>query len=448
MKDTISFGTDGIRGRADLYPFTPQALFYLGCAFAYWAQEKNQTSSPKILICGDTRISFNRIKNDLITGLSKFPVTILDAGVLPTPALCQLMMHDKSIDAGLVISASHNPYVDNGIKFFGKDNCKLNAQEEARVIALYEEFSAHREHIGDSDVAQIYGWHTAASTYQDLVVSHFPKNFLEGLTVVLDCSHGATSAVGPAIFKALNARVITLNDQPNGFNINDRCGALHPEYLAGEVVRWGADIGFAFDGDGDRVIAVNKYGHIKDGDDILYQLLALPEYVQERAVVGTVMTNQALECALEAQSRALVRAAVGDKYVFASLEHEQLLLGGENSGHIILKNYLSTCDAIFTSLMVLMSLMHQKNWDFITFEKFPQVLINVPVAQKRDLAAYPFQDIIQEYEQLLEHGRVLVRYSGTENLLRVMTEAPNHDYARQIAQVLAVKLQQALNLDI
>lgn len=448
MKDTISFGTDGIRGRADLYPFTPQALFYLGCAFAYWAQEQYQISSPKLLICGDTRISFDRIKNDLITGLSKFPVTIIDAGVLPTPALCQLMMHDKSIDAGLVISASHNPYVDNGIKFFGKDNCKLNAQEEARIAAFYEHFSKNSEQLVPHDKAQIYRWQTAASTYQDLVGAHFPENFLEGLTVVLDCSNGATSAVAPAIFKALKARVITLNDQPNGFNINDRCGALHPESLAYEVVRWGADIGFAFDGDGDRVIAVNKYGQIKDGDDILYQLLALPEYAQERAVVGTVMTNQALECALEAQNRDLVRAAVGDKYVFASLEQGQLLLGGENSGHIILKNYLPTCDAIFTALMVLMSLMHQKNWDFITFEKFPQVLINVPVAQKKDLAVDPFQNIIQEYEQLLEHGRVLVRYSGTENLLRVMTEAPNHDYARHIAQVLAARLQQALNLDI
>ncbi len=448
MKDTISFGTDGIRGRADLYPFTPQALFYLGSAFAYWAQEQYQNSSPKILICGDTRVSMDRIKNDLIAGLSKFSVTIIDAGILPTPALCQLMMHDKSIDAGLVISASHNPYVDNGIKFFGKNNCKLSAQDEARVIELYEYFVKNSEQLGSSDKAQIYAWQTADKTYQRLVTSHFPENFLEGITVVLDCSHGATAAVAPAIFKSLNARVITLHDTPNGFNINDDCGALHPEKLASEVVRWGADIGFAFDGDGDRVIAVNKHGKIKDGDDILYQLLALPEYAQEQAIVGTVMTNQALERALNIQNRRLVRAAVGDKYVFAGLEQERLLLGGENSGHVILKNYLPTCDAIFTALMVILSLMHEKNWDFITFEKFPQVLINVPVAQKKDLAVHPFQNIIQEYEQLLEHGRVLVRYSGTENLLRVMTEGPNYDCAQHVAQVLATRLQQALSLDI
>lgn len=444
---TINFGTDGIRGHADSYPFTSSALFNLGCALAHWAQEHYKKDTPKFLICGDTRISLERIKRDLFAGLCKFPVTLVDAQILPTPALCHIMLHDQGYDVGIVISASHNPYHDNGIKIFGKENCKLDAYQEALIEEYYQQYAQHNKYLHRKDCGQVFTWQTAARSYQDAVKSHFAHNFLDGLTIVLDCAHGATAMLAPEIFRSLGARVVSLGDSPNGFNINQQFGALHPERLQQEVINWQADIGFAFDGDGDRIIAVNRHGQIKDGDDILYQLLTLPEYEQQPAVVGTVMTNQGFEFALQMKGKQLLRTPVGDKHVVASLEREHLALGGESSGHIILKNYLPTCDAIFIALMLIKSLQNDDNWDFETFDKFPQILINVPVRRKTDLGEQPYRTIIEEYEQLLDSGRILVRFSGTENLLRVMTEAQSFDRAQHVAQMLATKLQQALSFE-
>lgn len=444
---TITFGTDGIRGHADSYPFTSSALFTIGCALAQWAQGKYHIATPKILICGDTRVSLERIKHHLIQGLIKFPVTIIDAGILPTPALCQLMKQDQSFDFGIVISASHNPYHDNGIKIFGKKGLKISAPDETIVTNFFEQYALHPRYTHSKDYGQVFVWQTAASAYHDSITNYFATDFLKGLTVVLDCAHGATTQSAPAIFKSLGAKVIELAAQPNGFNINDQSGALHPSLLAQEVIRWNADLGFAFDGDGDRVIAVNRAGHIKDGDDILYQLLGLPEYSSENSVVGTVMTNQGFEYALHKLGKQLVRVPVGDKHITACMEQENLVLGGESSGHIILKNYLPTCDAIFTALMVIKSFAYTGNWHFETFEKFPQILINVPVSRKKNLDEYPYQTIIQEHELLLNQGRVLVRYSGTENLLRVMTEADTFDRAQSVAEMLAFRLQQALSFE-
>ncbi len=447
MKQMISFGTDGIRGNADLFPFTPSALFSIGQSLACWAQVYTKKQAPKILICGDTRISRERIINDLCNGLLTFPVTIVDAGILPTPALCQIMRKYKEYDVGIVVSASHNPYHDNGIKIFGQSGFKLTEQEESLLVGYFDHYlSKFSTNIKAIPVGDLFLWKSSTRTYRSIIESYFEANFIEGLVVVLDCAHGATSVVAQEIFESFGAKVIALADKPNGFNINESSGALHPDGLCQAVIDLDADIGFAFDGDGDRVIAVNKFGHVRDGDDILYQLLSLKEYQDQLAVVGTVMTNKGFELALNSSGRKLIRTKVGDKYVVSSLEKMGLLLGGESSGHIVLKNYLPTCDAIFCALMLIKSLKQTGNWSFDTFEKLPQVLINVLVKQKKDLTNLPYSIIIEEFEKMLTDGRLLVRYSGTENLLRVMAESFDQGNAHRIASQLAKKLQDALQI--
>jgi phosphoglucosamine mutase len=262
--------------------------------------------------------------------------------------------------------------------------------------------------------------------------------------VVLDCANGAAYKIAPEIFRALGATVITIADTPNGTNINDNCGSLHPEELARVVVARGADAGFAFDGDADRVIAVNRLGVIKDGDDILTLLLNLPSYQNIAHVVGTLFTNKGFEEYLVGQGKHLFRTKVGEKYVASKLEEEKLPLGGEVSGHILTRDYSATGDGILVALKVLESIIASSNWDMVTFKKFPQVLINVPVRHKHDLALQPYAALIEEYERTMSPGRVIVRYSGTEPLLRVMTEAPTHEQAHCVAKKLAEALQKAL----
>ncbi len=440
IQKIIAFGTDGIRGCADEFPFTNQALYALGRAIAAWAQTVYNKPNPQFLIGMDTRESGPRIKASLCHGMLDQGAFVLDGGVITTPAVYHLIFYNTGFDAGIVISASHNPYKDNGIKIFDATHCKLSPDDERLISLNFERFLTHE----DNDHHKPSLWLDAGHTYQQKVLSLFPANFLKKVNVVLDCANGAASEHAPAIFKALGANVFSIAHEPNGTNINQHCGSLHPEALIDAVKRHGANCGFAFDGDSDRVIAVTHHGHLKDGDEMLALLSQHPAYLTVPKIVGTIMTNQGFEEYLKQQNRQLIRANVGDKYVAAKLKEENLPLGGEQTGHILIRDYLATGDGIFAALKILETIIENKNWEMKTFEKFPQVLVNVPVIQKKDLSLNPFSQIIKNHEEKITAGRILVRYSGTENLLRVMTEATTHHEAETLAHRLAFELQEAL----
>jgi len=441
----IAFGTDGIRGNAEQFPFTDDAVYALGKSIAQWAHER-YGKKPKILVGGDTRISTPRIQKILCQALVDSDVTVFNADVLPTPAVCHIIFYDKSFDAGIVISASHNPFYDNGIKIFDGLRCKLTTEDEKTITKYFETWIDGIGQVADLVHAKAIELPEAREFYCRRIASSFPVDFLRGLKIVIDCANGATSFVAPDIFVQLGATIYNIAAEPNGTNINANCGSLHPEVLAQAVVALNAHCGFAFDGDGDRIIAVNKHGQIKDGDDILALLLSLPAYNQARALVGTIVSNQGLEVYCQNElGKNFIRANVGDKHVAAELEKNNLVLGGEPSGHIILNDYMKTGDGIFVALKVLEAMICNDNWDMHTFTKYPQVSINVPVAQKKDLKEQPFAAILEKYEQELENkGRLIVRYSGTESVLRVVVEAVDSARANTIAQQLADQLKAAL----
>lgn len=439
--NVIAFGTDGIRGHADKFPFTQDALWNLGAAIARWIEKRYGNKKVRVLIGNDTRISCQRIKHDLLQSLMSMNGEIVDADVIPTPAVLQLIKKN-GFDCGIMISASHNPYHDNGIKIFDAKTGKLTAEDEHYIENQFNTFYESPRILEKK--ALYVRWHDAARFYLDLLIQSVPSLSLHGITIVLDCAHGATYEVAPEIFKRLHATVIVLHNQPTGLNINEGVGALHLQTLQNAVLHHKADIGFAFDGDGDRVMLVNRDGLIKDGDDILALLLELPEYQQVKTVVGTIMTNTGYEVYAQSKDVQLIRTSVGDKYIAAQLEVSGALLGGEPSGHVILKNYVSSGDGILVALKVVEALQFVKRWDVSYITKFPQVLINMPVGSRVDLTLNPYGDIIEEHKKKLQKGRVLVRYSGTELCLRVMVEAPDRHDAQSIADSLVEHLRPAL----
>jgi phosphoglucosamine mutase len=435
------FGTDGIRNRVGQMPFTPHDLPRLGAAIARWALN-TYAHRPRIMVAHDTRISCSWVLSALESGLLQYPVTLRDAHTLPTPAVCLLAHIQDDIDCGIIISASHNPFHDNGIKIIRK-NGKISAHDELMITHFFYDTTPTIINYNNLGSRTLY--HTAAQHYIDHVLSIFPHNFLAGKTIVLDCAHGATYAVAHIIFQHLGATTIVLHDSPNGININEESGALHPERTAQAVIEHRADAGFAFDGDGDRVVAIASNGTIQNGDTILALLLDHPRYQNTPQVVGTSMSNHGFAHFLAQRGKELLRTNVGDKYVALALETHNLLLGGEQSGHIIVRDYLNTGDGIFTALRLLETFSITGNWLMQTFSPYPQVLINVPVFQKKDLSLPPFCSIIDEYENQLHAGRCVIRYSGTENLLRIMVEDDTLEHATFIGNALSHQLSKALN---
>jgi phosphoglucosamine mutase len=435
------FGTDGIRGCVGDAPLTIDGLHRLGNAISLWAQKK-YGAHPTFLLAHDTRVSCSLVKSLLKSGLMLHPVRVYDGDVLPSPAVVQLLYQHPQFNAGIIISASHNPYHDNGIKLVDGALGKISLEDEL-LITHY--FDAHQIECDYASLGMEFVWSEAEKKYIDYVVKFFKNNFLHGIKIVLDCANGAAYRVAPYLFRALGADVIMLHEQPNGFNINKNCGAVHPECLQKCVIEQGADIGFAFDGDADRVIAINRYGHIKNGDDILALLMQHPLYKNTPAIVGTSMTNQGFEMFLHKLHKKLIRTAVGDKYVALALAEQNLLLGGEPSGHIILRDYLNTGDGIFVALRLIETVMFLDNWEMDTFQKFPQIIINVPIEHKKDLTSEPLAQLISANQQLLIEGRLIVRYSGTEHLLRIMIEDLDHDRAQAIGDRLSKQLFQLLN---
>jgi len=433
------FGTDGIRACVGTFPCTEDDLAKLGHAIGVWATSK-YGAQPRLLLGHDTRESAEFMICALSAGLLQSPVAIINVGVLPTPAIIKIATLDASIDGAIIITASHNPFQDNGIKVVDRRAGKLSAQDEQTITNLF-----YRETVpNNAPRGKIYSLANAEQSYTEALAEYFPTQFLLGKKVVLDCAHGATSTLAPALFSSFGATVITLNNQPDGRNINHHCGATHPETIRDAVVHERADIGFAFDGDGDRVVAVSKNGTIKDGDDILALLLDHPKYVRESTIVATIMSNAGLEEFVVSKNKIIIRTPVGDKHVSAELKNRKLLMGGEQSGHILLADFLNGGDGIFAALRICEVAIQTGNWNLKTFEHVAQIMINVPVEHKRDLQEPSVQTIINAHKAQLNNGTIVVRYSGTENLLRVMIQHKDRVLAEQVGAELVRELKKAL----
>ncbi|HUU42078.1 MAG TPA: phosphoglucosamine mutase [Desulfatiglandales bacterium] len=444
------FGTDGVRGVANEYPMTAEMALDIGRATAHLFKRKGHT--PRIIIGKDTRISGYMIENALVSGICSMGVNALLVGPLPTPGIA-FATNSMRADAGIVISASHNPFQDNGIKIFSSEGFKLSDEKELEIEKLIFSNNMHTLHPSHNELGKAYRIEDARGRYIVFLKNTFPKEYtLEGTKLVLDCAHGATYKVAPETFFELGADVTSLFDEPNGENINANCGSQHPETLMEEVVKRKADVGFAFDGDGDRCIAVDEKGSVLTGDQIM--AICAREMKKEgklahNLLVTTVMSNIGLGIALKEFGIEQLITQVGDRYVLEEMQANGALLGGEDSGHIIFLEHHTTGDGIITALQVLAAMKKtQKPLSELAqiMKVFPQKLTNIDVKTKPELSTIPeIGEVIRDVEdQLGDKGRVLVRYSGTQNMCRVMVEGPTCEdtekYCRQIADVIREKL--------
>ena len=444
------FGTDGVRGVANEYPMTAEMALNIGRATAHLFKRKGHT--PRIIIGKDTRISGYMLENALVAGICSMGVNALLVGPLPTPGIA-FTTNSMRADAGIVISASHNPFQDNGIKIFSHEGLKLPDEKELEIEKLIFSNKMHTLHPSHNELGKASRIDDARGRYIVFLKNTFPKEHtLEGTKVVLDCAHGATYRVAPDTFFELGADVISLFDEPNGENINANCGSQHPETLAEEVIKNKADVGFAFDGDGDRCIAVDENGVVLTGDQIM--AICAKEMKKEgtlnnNLVVCTVMSNIGFSISLKELGIEREATQVGDRYVLEEMQVKGSVIGGEDSGHIIFLNHHTTGDGIITALQVLAAMKKsQRPLSELAqvMKVFPQKLINVDVKSKPELSTIPeIQHVIKIVEgELGDKGRVLVRYSGTQNMCRVMVEGPSDDetekYCRQIVDVIQKKL--------
>ncbi|NNL66236.1 MAG: phosphoglucosamine mutase [Myxococcales bacterium] len=445
------FGTDGVRGTANVHPMTAEMALSLGRAAAHVFQGRGG-GRHRIIIGKDTRLSGYLFEDALTAGICSMGVDVLVVGPMPTPAMAFLTA-DMRCDAGVMISASHNPYQDNGIKFFSSDGFKLPDEVEARIERLIDspDFDALR--AGADEIGQARRIEDAEGRYVVFLKHTFPADrTLDGLKVVLDCANGAAYKVGPAVLSELGAELTVLAAEPNGRNINEGCGAMHPEYAAAHVTRVGADLGICLDGDADRCILIAEDGVPVDGDAVLAicgEDLHTRDALRGGGVVGTVMSNLGLERYFEGLGLDLVRAPVGDRYVVEAMRAKGYNLGGEQSGHVLFLDHNRSGDGMITALQVMAIMLRtgkklSELADRIT--RFPQVIVNVKVAEKRPLEELPdFQEALRAAEaDLGAQGRVLVRYSGTEAKARVMVEGEREEHVNQLAQELAEGLQKSL----
>jgi len=439
------FGTDGIRGRVGEYPITAEFVLKLGWAVGRVLQAKGFN---KVVVGKDTRISGYMFESALEAGLSAAGVNIALLGPMPTPGIAYLTRTLHAC-AGIVVSASHNPYYDNGIKFFSRDGQKLPDAVEERIEELLAQplETAEPDALGKAERIV-----DAAGRYIEFCKSTIPAyTSLAGIKLVVDCAHGATYHIAPSVFEEMGATVIPLGVAPDGLNINLDCGSTKPAALCATVKEQGADLGIAFDGDGDRVIMVDHHGEILDGDELLFIIARDRLRIGARfnAVVGTLMTNLGLEVALRALGLELRRARVGDRYVMECLLAENLILGGESSGHIICLDRTTTGDGIISALQVLSAMLRSgKSLHDLKagMSKCPQTLINVSVAGHADLQRAPIQEAIRAVEnQLGDNGRVLLRSSGTEPVVRVMVEGMDAGVVERHARELASVVRDALS---
>ncbi len=447
MKSRL-FGTDGVRGVANK-DLSPLLAFKLGRA---GAQVLSKLHEKPIMVVGkDTRISGDLLEAALIAGMCSQGADVLKVGIMPTPAIAYLTRHFNA-DAGVVISASHNPFEYNGIKFFDKNGYKLPDAMEDEIEALLEDTNGDIKNPIGSDVGKTYT-EDAIRPYVDFIKSVIDKKLkFKGLKVALDCANGASYQVAPIILKELGADVHIINNQPDGININVNCGSTHPESLCKYVKEIKADVGLSFDGDADRLIAVDEKGEIIDGDHIMAICgvhLRSRGLLKNETVVSTVMSNMGLEVALKNAGIQMMRAKVGDRYVLEEMLSSGYNFGGEQSGHIIFLDHNTTGDGILTGVK-LIDVMVNENKTLSELRQimkvYPQILINVTVADKSGYDSNKhIQEIIAENQELLgEKGRILVRPSGTEPLIRVMVEGEQQDLIEKVAKSVAQVIEEEL----
>jgi phosphoglucosamine mutase len=445
------FGTDGIRGKVGDTPITPDFVMRLGYAagrvLTSMESHLAKGAHPAVLIGKDTRISGYMLESALEAGLSAAGVDVLMTGPMPTPAVAYLTRALRA-QAGIVISASHNPFYDNGIKFFSSLGTKLPDDIEHAIEAELDKPMRVMESASLGKVRRIKD---AEGRYVEFCKSTFPNTLdLRGLKIVLDCAHGATYHVAPPVFHELGAEIVVIGNQPDGVNINHEVGSTHPQTLQKAVVTHQADLGIAFDGDGDRVMMVDADGHLLDGDQLLYIIATARQQsgLLQGGVAGTLMTNLALEHKLSALGIPFARAPVGDRYVLELLNQRDWQLGGENSGHILALDKHSSGDGIIAALQVLQAVIQSKKTLGqlrANLTLYPQVLINVKTAKKIDLAQHTeIQAAVKAAEkELADTGRVLLRASGTEAKIRVMVEGESRIQVQALAQRIADVVTQA-----
>jgi len=435
------FGTDGIRGKANQPPMTGEMAFKIGRAAAYVLKKKD--GRGMILIGKDTRLSGYMLESALTSGICSMGVNVVLVGPMPTPGIA-FITRSLRVDAGIVISASHNPYDDNGIKFFSSDGFKLPDDIEREIeSAVFSETLENVRPLG-SQIGRAYRVDDAAGRYIEYIKATFPKGMtLEGMKIVVDCANGASYKITPWVLRELGAEVIAINDKPDGLNINAGCGSTHPEAMQNAVLEHRADIGIAHDGDGDRAILCDEKGRIVDGDMIMG--ICAAEMKKEGrlkgdTVVATVMSNIGLERFLNKSGINLIRTQVGDRYVTGEMLNGGYNLGGEQSGHIIFMDYNTTGDGAITALQVLaiMSKNGKPLSELVSpISICPQILINVPVQRPRKIEDFPVVvKAIENAQGRLKDGRILVRTSGTESKVRIMVEGNNMHNIKEVAEEL------------
>ena len=440
------FGTDGIRGRVGDAPVTPDFMLKLGWATGKVFASEDGTK-PTVVIGKDTRVSGYMLESALQAGLVAAGANVKLLGPLPTPGIALLTRTQKA-DAGIVISASHNPYFDNGIKFFNGQGSKLSDELELQIEAMID---SPMETVDSEQLGKASRIVDAAGRYVEYCKSTFPDDLsLKGMKLVIDCAHGATYHIAPAVFEELGATTVLIGATPDGYNINDGVGSTEPAALQARVLEEGADIGIAFDGDGDRLQMVNAKGQLLTGDDVLYVLAMhrLANGDSDAGIVGTLMTNMGLELALEAGGLRLARAKVGDRYVKELMVAEGWSLGGESSGHIICGDLSTTGDGVIAALQVLAAVRASgKSLEALAsgFNPLPQVLVNVRITKGFDLTAHPaIAEACRRVESELEgRGRLLLRPSGTEPVIRVMVEGDETVAIDALAGQVADAIRQA-----
>jgi len=444
------FGTDGIRGVANVEPMTAEMALQVGRAVAYIFKKKGHRT--KIVIGKDTRVSGYMIESALASGICSMGADVLLLGPLPTPGIA-FITKNMNADAGIVISASHNPFQDNGIKVFSKDGFKLPDEKEEEIETLIFSNSIGTLRPTADEIGKAFRVEDDSGRYIVFLKNTFPGDLsLEGMKIVVDCANGATYKIAPILLSEMRAEVIPINVEPNGYNINLKCGSLHPDTLSEKVLNAKADIGLAYDGDGDRLICVDEKGNMVNGDQVMAicaQRLKKEGRLKNNKVVSTVMSNLGFMQAMKKLGIEHVVSKVGDRYVLEDMLKTGAILGGEDSGHIIFIEHHTTGDGILSSLQLL-SIMQKEKKSLSTLAKvmemFPQVVINVDVKSKPDLKTLPeVQAAIKKAEgELGEQGRVLVRYSGTQSMCRVMVEGPTVEKTESLAKTIAAEIKKKL----
>lgn len=434
------FGTDGVRGVANRSPMTSEMLLKIGQALAYVLKKAGHR--PRIVVGKDTRLSGYMLESALATGICSMGADVILVGPVPTPGIA-FLTNNMDADAGVVISASHNPYQDNGIKIFSNSGFKLNDDQENKIEELIFSGKLEERLPPSEEIGKAFREDDALGRYIVFLRHTLPRHIsLEGMKIVVDCANGATYKVAPTLFREMRAEVISLNVNPDGININLNSGSLYPELISESVLSNGADIGLAFDGDGDRLIAADEKGNIVSGDKIM---VICAKYLKETGnlknnfAVATIMSNMGLSKAFEQLDIKRIEAPVGDRYVLEKMLEHGAVLGGEDSGHILFLDHHTTGDGILTALQLLAIMKNtQKPLSELAsvMRTYPQILENITVKEKLDINQIPpIQNAIKEVEEDLgTSGRVLVRYSGTQPMLRIMAEGPTEEKTLECVQ--------------